>query len=195
MIRVSIRKLLGPPTVIAVLFAVGVGADADDVETRNGIHAIHGRWEYAGDDAEQQRRLAAIEATVRQMSWLIRGIARKRITASTEIHDSYDFRVGEDTVTIFEDGVERPTTSWDGTPHQVTKQWGDPGTLTRTWEDAALRSHFRQPKGEGSETYRVSDDGRTMTVTVIVSSRRLPSDVRYELSYRRADRDNDIGQS
>jgi hypothetical protein len=194
MIRVSIGKLVGPSLIIAVLFTVVVGARADDIEPRDTLSAIHGRWEYVGDDAERQRRLDAIEATVQQMSWVVRGIARRRLTTSTEIHDSYDFRVGEGTVTIFEDGVERPTTSWDGAPHEVTKQWGDPGTLTRSWQDGALRSHFRQSKGEGSEIYRVSEDGGTMTVTVFVSSKHLPSDVSYELSYRRADRDGDLGQ-
>jgi hypothetical protein len=32
----------------------------------------------------------------------------------------------------------------------------------------------------------VSPDGATMTVTVVISSPRLPSDVRYQLTYRRA---------
>jgi hypothetical protein len=153
-----------------------------------GIEVLSGRWVYAGDDAEGQRRLDAIEATVRQMSWVARGMARKRIRASTPIHEWYEFRFEDRTVTIVEAGGDAFSTPGGGRAFEVPRSQGGPATLTRTWDDGALRSHWRQKKGEGTELYRVSEDGMTMKVTVIIASKRLPSDVVYELTYRRLEK-------
>jgi len=149
------------------------------------IEDLHGRWVYSGDDSERQQRIDAIESTVRQMSWIVRGMARKRITASTRIDDWYEFRVDEDTVTIVEEAGDRFSTKWDGMPLDVPKNLGGPASLTRIWEDGALYSRWQESKGEGTERYRLSGNGQTMTVAVTVASKRLPTEVRYELTYRR----------
>jgi hypothetical protein len=167
--------------VAAVLLLVGSAAASD-----GGIEDLHGRWVDSGDDSERQRRLDAIEATVQQLSWVARGIARKRLTASTRIHDWYELRVDEDTVTIVEEAGNRFSTRWDGVPLNVPKNLGGPATLTRTWRDGALHSHWFESKGEGTESYRLSENGQTMHVTMVIASKRLPSEVRYELTYRRA---------
>ena len=44
------------------------------------------------------------------MAWVARGIARKRITATTPIHDQYLFTVDKGTITIGEDAFKGFTT-------------------------------------------------------------------------------------
>jgi hypothetical protein len=170
--------------VIVLGIASGVSPNtADDAAV---VERLAGRWDFAGTDQERQARRDAIEATVSQMAWIARGMARKRITASTPIHDRYDFQLDGGSITISEDGIVGHTAPWDGTPVAIPKKQGGPATLTRSVEDGTLRSHWQQKKGAGTEIYRPSEDGGTLIVTVIVSSPRLPSDVRYELTYRRA---------
>jgi hypothetical protein len=164
---------------------VAVMVPASSANNTRVVERLQGNWRYAGDDSERQVRLDAIDATVRQMPWIMRGMARKRITKSTEIHELYVFRVEAEEITIGEDGPVGHTSRWDGTPVSVRGDRGAPATLTRSLEDGGLRSHHQQAKGSGTEIYNVSPDGQTMTVTVIVSSPRLPSDIEYDLTYRR----------
>jgi hypothetical protein len=179
-----LQRLVMVCALAAGLTAAGDSMAADDARL---LTNLEGRWVFAGDGSERQARLDAIEATVSQMAWVARGIARKRITASTPIHDHYVFTVDTGTLTISEDAFKGFTTPWDGTPVEISKQMGGPAILTREFTDEGLRSHWQQKKGAGTEIYRTAADGRTMIVTVVISSPRLPSDVRYELTYRRAE--------
>jgi hypothetical protein len=170
----------------AISLGTSIGAEPNTADDTEVMSRMVGRWVYAGDEQQRQARLDAIEGTVSEMSWIARGMARKRITASTPIHQQYDFIVDDDgNVTIGEDGFEGHTAPWDGTPVEIAKDQGGPATLTRAVADGGLRSHWQQKKGAGTEIYRVSADAATLTVTVIISSPRLPSEVRYQLTYRR----------
>ena len=178
-----LQRLVMACALAAGLAAAGGSMAADDARL---LTNLEGRWVFAGDESERQARLDAIEATVSQMAWVARGIARKRITGSTPIHDHYVFTVDKGTITIAEDAFKGFTTPWDGSPVEISKQMGGPATLTREFTDEGLRSHWQQKRGAGTEIYRAAPDGATMTVTVVISSPRLPSDIRYELTYRRA---------
>jgi hypothetical protein len=169
---------------IAVAMVLVVAAPAHGADT-TGPTALHGTWEYVGDDLERQARLESIERTVQQMSRLMRAIARSRITASTEIPEWVKIEVDGDDVTLSDcDGVGR-TTRWDGTPLGVKGNEDPTATLTRTWDGTTLTSQFQEPKGSGTDVFRPSTDGQTMTLTVTVASQHLPSDIVYDLTYRR----------
>jgi hypothetical protein len=172
--------------VVGLVFgvAVGVVAAANDAEV---MSRLEGRWVYGGGEPERQARQNAIEETVSQMSWIARGMARKRITASTVIHEHYVITLNGGTVTIAEDDFKGHSAPWNGTEVEIAKDQGGPATLTRSVDDGGLRSHWHQKRGAGTEIYCVSKDGESMVVTVIVSSPRLPSEVSYELTYRRVE--------
>jgi hypothetical protein len=178
------HSITGMASCVALVLMLVASAAASE----GGIDNLHGRWVYSGDDSERQQRIDAIESTVQQMSWIARGMARKRLTASTTINGWYEFRVDQDTVTIVEEAGDRFSTGWDGAPFDVPKDLGGPASLSRTWENDTLHSRWVEQKGEGTESYRISEGGQTMIVTVSISSKRLPSDVRYTLTYRRAPR-------
>jgi hypothetical protein len=171
---------------LAIAACAWIGTDAAAAEPELLLARLEGRWQFAGDPAEVQARLDAIEATVSRMMWIARGTARKRITKATVIHEQYVFTVAPDAITIAEDEFAGFTTPWDGTEVQIPKDRGGPAVLTRRFEEDGLTAHWQQKRGAGTEIYRVSPDGATMTVTVVISSPRLPSDVRYALTYRRA---------
>ncbi len=172
--RIIVLLLLALPLAAAVV--------ADDA---TGVARLQGRWLYAGGEAERQARLVAIEATVQEMPWIMRGLARRRIRAATEIPDRYLISLEGETITIVEGDEEAVTARWDGTPVEVPGDRGDTATQTLVWGDDELRAVNRQPKGSGTTVFRLSPDGRTMDVTATVSSPRLPSDIVYVLSYRR----------
>jgi hypothetical protein len=173
----------GLAAVVACVLAESPGSAAEP--PKEGIHVLHGRWVYAGDDVERQRRLDAVESTVGEMSWLVRGVARRRIRTSTAIHQWYEFVVNGDLLTIIEAAGNRFSTRWDGTPLRVPRSRGGPATLTRSWENGVLRSHWIEPTGEGKEVYSVAGDGDALAVDVTIASRRLPSTIEYRLTYRR----------
>ncbi len=151
----------------------------------DGPRSLEGTWIYAGDDAERRARLDAIEDTVQRMPRIMRAIARGRITASTEIPARITIRVDGGEVTIAEGDGGGRSTPWDGTPVAVQGNEDPAATLARTWDGGALTSRFQEPKGSGTDVFRPAADGRTMTLTVTVASQHLPSDIVYDLTYRR----------
>jgi hypothetical protein len=62
---------------------------------------------------------------------------------------------------------------------------GDKLDVSTRWKDGKLERTFRTGKGERVNTYSLSNEKRTLTMGVTVTSSRLPRHLLYELNYRR----------
>ena len=144
-----------------------------------------GSYVYAGDDAQRQARLDAIEVTVQQMPKLFRVFARGRIDKATPPPERYVLEVADGEITIGHAAGSGLTTTLDGDGAMVEGDGGAELTVTRTKEGDCIRHHAEQHNGSGTDVYCLSGDGKTLTVTVTIGSNQLPAPITYDLTYSR----------
>ncbi len=145
-----------------------------------------GTYRYAGSAQEEEARRAAIDHAVEGFSFVTRSTARNRVSATTQILGFYNFS--------FEPGkiVVRP----EARPEMVSGDKGEPvdyvyngkhSTLTQVLAADRISQVFVSDDGRRENEYTLSQDGKTVTLKVTLTSGRLSSPVAYSLSYKKAD--------
>ena len=127
----------------------------------------------------------AIEATVADMNFIKRPIARKKLTRLNPAYKRVVITVSEKEVLIkFDDrepihmppgGKSAPWTREDGDKFQVAAQVG---------KDQLVQT-FKNDDGERTNLFRLSPDGKAMTLTATVKSPQLPKPLTYTLTFGR----------
>jgi hypothetical protein len=146
--------------------------------------AFAGVWDFIGGEAEEQARIDAIEGVVAQMKRVLRGIARKRLTARTIIPQSYDIALDGEFITVATDGGDAWKTDLVGSVYDYHYD-GDDFVLHRTLVGDEIHAHAEQSLGASDYHYKLSADGRTLTITVFTDSKHLPEPVKYTSTYRK----------
>jgi len=157
------------------------GAAAGD---RDVAQRFEGSWAYAGDADEQQARLDAIDATVAEMFGIARPFARRVMRNNTTNPSSFHIQLDGDQIAVSEDDQDPLWTPLDGTPLEV-EGYGAGQQVYRKVVGDTLHARSWQHNGGGTRVFRLSADGRILTVEVIIQSAQLPTDVVYELTYRK----------
>jgi hypothetical protein len=145
-----------------------------------------GTYRYPGSAQEAEARRAAIDNAVEGLSFVTRSTARNRVSATTQILGFYTFS--------FEPGkiVVRPQSR----PEMISGDKGEPAdyvyngkhsTLTQVLAGDHLTQVFVSDDGRRENEFTVSQDGKTVTLKVTLTSGRLSSPVAYSLSYKKAD--------
>jgi len=143
-----------------------------------------GTWVHSGGDAEEQARLDAIEVVAEAMPAMFRSMVRSKLTENVAIIDSLTIEASGDQLAIgVTDGESLPT-PLDGSTVELQQQ-GKTAQVTRELVDGALRSHVAGARGWTTSVYRVSEDGRTLTVTRETGSDRLAVPLEFEATYTR----------
>jgi hypothetical protein len=168
---------------VASLLVPAAGARADDAEV---ARRFVGSWVYAGGDTEQQARLDAIDDTVARMFGIARPFARRVMRNNTTNPSCFHIELDGDSIAIAiaEDDDEPLWTPLDGTAVQIDG-WGSDQQVYRKVVGDTLHARSWQHNGGGTRVFRLSADGQTLTVQVIIDSQQLPEDMIYELTYRR----------
>jgi hypothetical protein len=171
---------IAPRPLVALLFLLTLYPAAEAQEaTLRGTFVISRQ---ASDDVNR-----AIEAAVARMSFVtrptMRGHLRKTNKAYGRVVISYDQRA----VSITFDQRRPVESPANGTPVKWTREDGEKFDLSTEWEGGRLEQTFM---GEGTEqrtnTFSISADGRTLTLSVAVNSPKLPRPLTYKLVYNRA---------
>ncbi len=143
-----------------------------------------GTWEHVGGDAEEQARLDAIDAVAEEMPAFARAIVRNKLRSGPVIRPAFVLAADGAQLSIGEPGGELATAPLDGTTTEVVLG-GETLQVTRQLVDGALRSHAVLPQGWSISTYRLSQDGQTLTLVRETGSDRLPRSLVFEATYRR----------
>lgn len=168
--------------VLGCVAALGAGiAHAGDEDVAAGFV---GTWTYAGADAEQQARLDAIDETVAQMFGIARPFARKVMRKNTTNPSCFHIQLDGDQVGIGEEPDALLWSKLDGTPVDI-EGYHAGQQVWRAIDGDCLHSRSQQHNGGGTHVFRLSPDGHTMTVQVIIDSERLPLNLTYELTFQR----------
>jgi hypothetical protein len=145
---------------------------------------LAGSWVYDEASGGREARAAAIEERVAHFPRLLRGIARKRLTAAVTIRTSYGMTLSDGSILITSDAnADGWSSDLVGTPVALKTVKGEDVTLARRWEDGALRSRVDSERGWTTFVFRV--DGERMTIDIQVFNDQLDAPLTYQLGYRR----------
>ncbi|MBC8070215.1 MAG: hypothetical protein IAG13_17925 [Deltaproteobacteria bacterium] len=156
----------------------GEAAPATDAPALAGLI---GEYRYRGG---RQSATKSIEAVVNEMSALVRSIARKRLTEANRIPSKLSIAQTGDEVTVTIDG-RAYTASLGGAAKSVKDANGEASRMRFQLRGAALYQLLDAADGDRTNVYTRRDDGG-IDMAVRITSKRLPSDVRYKLSFKPA---------
>jgi len=140
---------------------------------------------YVLDSAASDNIDEVIEHVVKDMNFVRKPLARRRLKATTKpsehLHIAY---TGAD-VTITTDGNSSVRTPADGKPVEWIREDGERFVVTTTHDARTMTRVFRADDGERSNAYTLGPDPSTLTMRIVLSSPQLPEPVTYKLVYKR----------
>lgn len=142
-----------------------------------------GTYKFAGGDPERVAVDKAIDAVVSDMSGLVRGIARGRLTDANQVAEELILLGGGNTFAVMVD--KRPYTGrLDGTPVKVKTVTGDMMDMRFEVGPQLAQIFTDEEKGR---TNRFELRGDQLIMHVRVHATALPRELLYDLTYTRAD--------
>ncbi len=147
-----------------------------------------GSYVHAGDPRELHGMERAIDHVVDQLNLFIREIARGEIHRRIRPEQHIRFDVSpDDTITIALDDwgpIEVPV---NGPARPVRDAAGDAVRLSMRYDAGTLVARSVAQRGSRTNVFSLRPDGERLSMLVRIHSDQLPSDIRYRLTYRRAD--------
>ena len=148
--------------------------------------AWNGLYVFVGGDAERRRVVAAIDEVVSSLNVVSRNLARARLLEASTPYAALNLEVSANEISVALDD------------HQVVspRSGGAVRTSTPTGVRAAVRQQLfgrsliqvlHTRSGTRQNRFQLSADGARLAVEVRIAAERLPHELEYTLSYRRAD--------
>jgi hypothetical protein len=128
----------------------------------------------------------AIEQAVARLSFVTRPIARGRLRRTNQPYQRIAIGMSASAISVAFDQRRPIITPANGVPISWTREDGEKLDVSTHWENAILRQIFRGEDGQRANAYSLSADGRVLTLSVTVTSPRLPGPMQYKLVYTRA---------
>jgi hypothetical protein len=144
-----------------------------------------GTYRYAGGAQEDEARKAAIDHAVESMSAFTRSTARNRIQATTQIPGFYAFSFDPGKIKILPESRPQMISSDKGESADYIYN-GKTSKLTQVIAGDRITQVFVSDDGRRQNEFTFSQDGKTLTLKVTVSSARLSTPVVYTLTYKKA---------
>ncbi len=144
-----------------------------------------GTFRYAGGEAQKQGIAAAIDVTVNELNALIRGIARKRLAEGSPVRETISIAVDGDKVSMTFGPGRSVTGRIDGPAVAWTSDTGKPVKVSLSMVKGRLVQTFVADDGGRRSVFTLDESGDRMTLSVTITSERLPVPLKYALTYRR----------
>jgi hypothetical protein len=167
------------PFGILALVLLGSGASAD-----HDARDFSGNWQFVGGRTEKREVRAAIDASVKDMTVVLRGLARDRLLKGSKIPKRVSIESSEREIAI-RDGDRMRLASPPGRITQTVSFTGDHIELLYEVHDDTLVQYRTTSQGGRRSTYQMDASGERLRVEVVTSSHYLPSPVTYRLTYER----------
>ena len=178
-VRLDRRSFLLGTAGIATFLATSPGFATEAPQLTD----VLGTFKHVGGDAERRAVASAIEDVVRDMSALIRPVARARLIEANPVPDSLSLKSQGQRVTLAY-AEESYAATLDGPPADVVTHAGDDLKLRVSWRKGALHQLFTGD--EKSRTNLFRREGDKLAIYVTVQAQALPKELVYRLSYARA---------
>ncbi len=169
----------------------GQAASGDSTKNRSSAGSdqrarFSGTYRYAGSAQEEEARRAAIDHAVEGFSFVTRSTARNRVSATTQILGFYIFSFEPGKIVVRPEARPEMVSGGKGEPADYVYK-GKHSTLTQVLAGDRIMQVFVSEDGRRENEYTLSQDGKTVTLKVTLTSGRLSSPVAYSLSYKKAD--------
>lgn len=176
---------------IALLLALALFAVVP-VAVRAQASQLRGTWTLNRQQSDDIN--AKINTAVARMNVVVRQIARPRLRSTNTAYprlvisqDGSNLRIDMQGRPSLITPVNGPAVLWQReTGRSCPAVRGDCVEVTSVFRDGALTQTFRAEDGQRVNVYTVSGDGNTMTMSVTITSPRLPQPLTYRLVYDRA---------
>jgi hypothetical protein len=146
-----------------------------------------GTYSYVGGDAEIRALDEAIDQVVSQMSFLIRGIARRRLRAPNLPSKEVGVFVENGKIRIHRPGQPEVSAPADGKP--ITWRHPDDGEVFRVRhgvdEEGILYQRFEGERSVSRNRFILSEDAKRLSIQTVITADRLPAPLRFRMSYER----------
>jgi hypothetical protein len=170
---------LALPTAAVALPLVPAPAHAQQAQASAfvGTYTLNQR---ASDNVER-----AINEAGSHVMFLIRGIARSRMRSTNVAYHRVTIAEPGNEFTIQYDQRAPIHTPANGTAVQWTREDGEKMQVSTRVADGKLVQTFIPPDGRRVNTYTLSNDNKTLTMEVVVTSPKLPQPLHYRLVFDR----------
>jgi len=189
--------LTARPVILMLLLAclegvdgsTGPGASSAEATVASSGSAVEpdryvGTYLYGGTDAEKEAIEAAIDHATRGMPGRL--IARGELLKRSEVRPSYLIRLdGRGNLSIETPGFPPEVYPLDGTEVPFRNKYGDELRARLRFVEGALVQDSRTRDGGGTTRFELQPDGKTLLVTRISWSPKLPGTLRFRLTYVR----------
>ena len=128
---------------------------------------------------------AAIDATVADMNFIKRPIARGRLKDTNPAYQKVTFAAGAQEISIQYDARNPIKTPADGKAVPWTREDGKTFQVTARVEGSKLTQTFKNDEGERTNVWQLGAD-KKLTVNVTVKSSSLPKPLTYTISFKGA---------
>lgn len=116
---------------------------------------------------------------------MFRPIARKRITEGNPLREQVGITVAGKSVTVSFGADRKVSGTLDGPAVAWTDEAGSPLKVTFSLVKGRIVMHCQGEGGARRNVFTLDDSGDKLTMSVTMSSDRLPVPVKYALTYRR----------
>ena len=193
--RLAMRGAAARAVALVLLFASLAGArgspgpDGSSTEATVArappeLERYAGTYLYAGTDAERAAIEAAIDHATRGMPG--RAIAQGELSRRSEVRPSYTIRLdGRGNLAIETPGFPPEVFPLDGSQVPFRNKYGDVLRARARFVEGALVQDSTTSDGGGTTRFELQPDGKTLLVTRISWSPKLPGTVRFRLTYVR----------
>ena len=175
--------LLVVPAALFAPTALGQDEGGAAAPAEAGVSRFAGTWSYSGShDHGTQIISRAVDRTVDPMNIFVRAIAAGRLRGKNPLVSRIVIAVDGENIRVEFDG--------NRTYRAALGQWrrhsfdGETINVQFRYTGGALVQLFRTDGGSRRNVYRIMPDGR-LRLEVTVQSDQLPSDMHYQLLYRR----------
>jgi len=163
---------------------------ADDEPAATGTAAPDERarfsasFRFTGSSSEEAARRAAIDRGIDSLFFMIRGIARSRLTDGTKIDPWVAFSFDAEKIRVRVPSATHVSPANGAAVDYVSGS--DRTKLSQRIEAGKITQLFIAGEGRRMNEWVLSPDARTLALTVTVSSPKLTRPVIYKLTYARA---------
>jgi hypothetical protein len=144
-----------------------------------------GTYAYAGGDEGRAAVKAAVDSATDGMG-IATGFARSALMKRSEIRPTYTISFDKKgDVCVETPGYPQEFSPINGTEVKQTNKYGDESENSQHFVGGALLQQGRSEDGSGSAQFKLQPDDKTLVVTRIMKSPKLPRPVEFTLTYVR----------
>lgn len=152
------------------------------------LESFRGRYVHSGARAELRAMGGAIDRVVNQMNIFVREIARGEVHRRITPEQRIEIGVPDpQALTIAMDGWGPVRVALGAAARRVRGATGEDIDLTMRFADGRLIQRQVTPRGSRTNVFTLSPDLEQLSMRVRIASDQLPAEIRYRLTYRRAD--------